>query len=573
MKRTFKTILCAAAVVMASVSCQKSAEPVQTTEEGKGTIDIRVNGLMGEYSQVDATKAELVNTVRVSWVGGETVYVYDGTKCLGSLKASLEGDEDRYAILSTDGSTHKVSTPAQGTTTLTLVYSPLLTEAPAVSNDAISISLASQSGEKTPFVAFATLEYTGTTIKNAVVPFQFAASVIKVNCTGLKPGTAITSATLSNVNTACKLTLSGSDAPTVSGGTNGIITRTGDEYFAATKVNDEGEAVFQIAVPKLETASGARVLIVAQGSDEVKDKNFSKKAIGPATSVNTVCQLVGLPEGALKGEFSVGPNATDKVRFSKGNLYAQKTGENWIWNFYDEQYKFLAANMAVSGSSIDPQRRVNANETEIDLFTWGYNATNSVKPTGTDYVSGYDTKGNKQLNHSRGGDDWGVAYCESNSIDVDTWRTLSKDEWTYLLNTRTASTVNSTPNARYAKATVNGVRGLILLPDTYAHPEDVALTSINTETVDFSVNNYDLTNWAKMESAGAVFLPAAGDRYGSSVGYVGAYGYYWSSTAYDAGSGYAYFAYFVAFDGEYNVCTGYGGRSGGCSVRLITECQ
>ena len=278
MNTTIRTIIYAAAVVLAAVSCQKSAEPVQPAEEGKETIDICVNGLMGEYTQVDGTKAELVNTVRVSWKGGETVYVYDGTQCLGSLAASLEGTEDRSAVLSTDG-THTVSTPADGTTTLTLVYSPLLTEAPAVSNDAISISLASQSGEKAPFVAYATLDYTSTTITNAVVPFKFATSVIKMNCTGLKPGTTITSATLSNVNTACKLTLSGSAAPTVSGGTNGTITRTGDEYFAAEKVNSEGVAVFQIAAPKLETASEARVLTIAQGSDEFEYKNFSKKSL------------------------------------------------------------------------------------------------------------------------------------------------------------------------------------------------------------------------------------------------------------------------------------------------------
>ena len=342
--------------MLSVASCQKSAEPVQPAEEGKETIDICVNGLMGEYTQVDGTKAELVNTVRVSWKGGETVYVYDGTQCLGTLKASLKGTEDRYALLSTDD-THTVSTPASGTTTLTLVYSPLLTEAPTVNAGEISVSLASQSGEKAPFVAYATLDYTSTTITNAVVPFKFATSVIKVNCTGLKPGTAITSATLSNVNTKCKLTLSGSAAPTVSGGTNGTITRTGDEYFAATKVNDEGEAVFQIAVPKLETASGARVLTVAQGSDEVKDKKFTTKSLVAATSVNTVCQLVDLPAGALPGVFTVddpdgNPGSGDekKIHFSKGNLYYNGSKFDFEVNQY-EYHGYDSANN-IWGSSV-----------------------------------------------------------------------------------------------------------------------------------------------------------------------------------------------------------------------------
>jgi hypothetical protein len=36
-----------------------------------------------------------------------------------------------------------------------------------------------------------------------------------------------------------------------------------------------------------------------------------------------------------------------------------------------------------------------------------------------------------------------------------------------------------------------------------------------------------------MEAAGAVFLPAAGDRYGAVVRYVGNHGYYWASTPYN----------------------------------------
>ncbi|MCQ2075390.1 MAG: hypothetical protein MJY77_09490, partial [Bacteroidaceae bacterium] len=40
-------------------------------------------------------------------------------------------------------------------------FTPMLTDAPSVSGGAVSISLAGQSGEKTPFVAYATLDYKG----------------------------------------------------------------------------------------------------------------------------------------------------------------------------------------------------------------------------------------------------------------------------------------------------------------------------------------------------------------------------------------------------------------------------
>ena len=535
MKRTFKTIFCAAAVVMAAVSCQKSAEPVQPAEEGKETIDICVNGLMGEYTQVDQSKAQLVNNVRVSWEGDETVYVYDGTQCLGSLAASLEGTEDRYAVLSTDD-THTVSTPAAGTTTLTLMYSPLLTEAPAVSNDAISISLASQSGEKAPFVAFATLEYTGTAIKNAVVPFQFATSVIKVNCTGLKPGTAITSATLSNVNTECKLTLSGTTAPSVSGDINGTITRTGDAYFAAGKINAEGEAVFQIAVPALETATGERVLTVAQGSDKVKDKNFSMKGIEPATSVNTVCQLVkALPAGALPGVFTVSdpdgtPNSGDekKVHFSKGNLYYD--GSNW--GFEEEQYYFRTYD---GGGKCDAKGYSWGSGTASGhwgLFRWSTEGKNFGMNTSTDPF-GYTGKFR----------DWGTAID-----DNGTWKTLSggsKGEWKYLFDHH----IN-------VWGTCNSVPGRFIAPDGFVGDESALSEAIK--------------DWESAQAAGIVFFPAAGNL-DWEVNFVGDRGFYWSSTALDDDI-YEISACRVFFTSQYVISdSNDGSRSEGYSVRLVTE--
>lgn len=512
MNTTIRTIIYAAAVVLAAVSCQKSAEPVQPAEEGKETIDICVNGLMGEYTQVDGTKAELVNTVRVSWKGGETVYVYDGTQYLGSLKASLEGTEDRYALLSTD-ETHIVNTPASGTEKLTLVYSPLLTEAPTVSGRAISVSLASQSGAKAPFVAYATLDYTGTTITDAVVPFQFATSVIKVNCTGLKPGTAITSATLSNVNTACELTLSGDKAPVVAGGTNGTITRTGDSYFAAGKINAEGEAVFQIAVPALEEASQARVMTVAQGSDKVEDKKFTKKALSAATSVNTVCQLVNvLPAGALPGVFTVSPEGK-KVHFSQGNLTYDVNASTNKWKFYEHQY--------------DCATGYDSNL--ISLFTWGY-GTWSTSPNGTDYQTGDFT-------------DWGSQIGDGN-----TWRTLSTEEWQYLFNY--GSYQSDIRKNKYKWATVNGVGGYVIAPDGFSG----TLADTYADDAALAANNL-------------VFLPAAGIRDGSGVYGVGVGGgVCWSSTANDESS-----AYDVFFN-SLNVYPDHGdARDYGCSVRLITE--
>ena len=75
MKKTIRTILYASALAVLAVSCQKEINDVEPKTGNKETIEISINGLMGEYTQGDGTKASLVNNVRVSWEGGETVFV------------------------------------------------------------------------------------------------------------------------------------------------------------------------------------------------------------------------------------------------------------------------------------------------------------------------------------------------------------------------------------------------------------------------------------------------------------------------------------------------------------------
>ncbi len=510
MKKTIRTILCIAAFALLAVSCQKEIDKVELVASTRETIEISINGLMGEYTQVDATKAELVNNVRVSWKGGETVYVYDGIQCLGSLVASLDGTEDRYALLSTD-TDHTVKAPAPGTEKLTLVYSPLLTEAPAVSEGAISISLADQSGSKAPFVAYATLDYNNEeSITNALAPFTFATSVIKVNCTGLKANTAIDNAKLSNVNTACKLTLSGTAAPSVAGDAIGTITRTGDTYFAADKVNSEGEAVFQIAVPVL--TAGYRCLTIMQGSTIRDDTCSSQSALNAATSVNTVCQLT---YSSLPGKFSVADGK--QVYFSKGNLWADTTDpKNPVFSFEARQYDFP--------NSWD--------ESHVGHFHWSKNSSvafaESYKDNGTN-TDVFFTNATPETANS----DFTV-----NDV-TGKFRALSSAEWVYLFD-----------HHSYKWVTINGIGGYVIAPD------GVAL-SADTYTED------DLNN------DGLVFIPAAACRFESSFTSGSGFGYYWTSTAHEDAQA-DRFAYAIHFSDYSYRNEGYS-RDQGFSVRLVID--
>ena len=141
---------------------------------------------------------------------------------------------------------------------------------------------------------------------------------------------------------------------------------------------------------------------------------------------------------------------------------------------------------------------------------WQYNAY------GVDTFNLYDGDGRA---------DWGYNAISNGGNEEKIWRTLTIEEWDYILEKRTTAT-----GIRYAKAAVHGVRGLLLLPDdwdsTYCQ-----LRQFNNDDVDYIYNNLTEPFWTeKAEAQGAVFLPAAGIRDFSYVGLIGKYGHYWSSS-------------------------------------------
>lgn len=317
----------------------------------------------------------------------------------------------------------------------------------------------------------------------------------------------------------------------------------------------ESTKSFYIAVPagvynKIEiTDSDDKVCTLTAASGITVANNHIK----PLTFAGS--KLDFIPAGALPGVFTVddpdgAPDSGDekKIHFSKGNLTCSVTDTKW--SFYEHQY-----DCAANG---------DASSTLISLFTWGYSASTSLNPKGETYVEDHTTDGDKLVYDkvsSEGGDDWGVAYCESNEIAVGTWRTLSTAEWQYLFNTR-----SNASNLYKGGVTVCGKTNcVVLLPDNWQWDASTVGTSWQTEYPETSTESNPVT-WERMEKAGAVCLPAAGYRSGSIVYNVGDNGYYWSATANDE-----YGAFSVYFFSYYVRPSSSDYRGSGCSVRLITE--
>ena len=241
--------------------------------------------------------------------------------------------------------------------------------------------------------------------------------------------------------------------------------------------------------------------------------------------------------GALTGLFSV--SSTNRVRFSMGNL--QYRASNNSWRFASAQYSVLgSANDNISSS----------NSGWIDLFGYGTSGYNGAYPYNSS-ISG--TYPNSNISGTQY--DWGVHNAISNGGNtVGIWRTLTNSEWSYLLNNR--------PNAsvKRGSGSVNGVYGLIILPDSWTIPSGCTFSPTTH-------NTYSLTQWNSMQSAGAVFLPFAGYR--SELQTLTSYwSHYWSSTIVNASSSQAYFVK-VENDGLWRISSEY--TAHGNPVRLVVD--
>ena len=347
-----------------------------------------------------------------------------------------------------------------------------------------------------------------------------------------------------------------------------------------------------IALPPL-TNSGTLTMQFYNTDDCYTTKTLDMGTGSIALARNTVyaATIDDLAFERVVGKFSVAGKR--KVIFSPGNLqYQASTGK---WRFAPTQYNYIGS---ATGNNTATANRATQ-DGWIDLFGWGtsgYNNTSkdsyatNYQPWATSITSnlndtnnvyGYGPSTNMtdpNLVGTSANYDWGV----NNSIGSDiagTWRTLTKDEWVWILgpsnspipgsDCRTSSTVNGTANARYTEATINTdgtpVNGIIIFPDNYngGTPSGVTWGTIN-EGSTWSTKCTS-AGWLALEEAGCAFLPAAYYRSGIIV-YAISRGYYWSST-----HSINTHSYYLFFDNGNVNPSNSNSRYFGYSVRLVKD--
>ena len=222
-----------------------------------------------------------------------------------------------------------------------------------------------------------------------------------------------------------------------------------------------------------------------------------------------IAECVDVPEGAVRGLFSVNEEQDTMVWFAQGNLQYQASTNSWR----------IAAHQYDCIGSFNDSVMSETDDGWIDLFGWGTGNNPTFNSTKNDDYGAFVDWGGNSIS---------IGETRQNS---GAWRTLSSDEWFHIISDRQTES-----GLRYAKARVEDVNGVILLPDNW-NRANYSFNRPNESNAPYGSNVISLSEWNSIfEAKGAVFLPAAGFRicdkqadYVNKTYDVGNSGRYWSS--------------------------------------------
>ncbi|MDO5342566.1 MAG: hypothetical protein Q4F69_08955 [Bacteroidia bacterium] len=277
--------------------------------------------------------------------------------------------------------------------------------------------------------------------------------------------------------------------------------------------------------------------------------------------------------GMLPGKFKV--NSSGKqVHFAQGNLVY----DNKDFYFHENQYdRCFTANGDVSANYTQTGR--------FDIFGWGTGNIDGVTgryaqpwemKSGDSNNPKYGPKFNTNIDHNSeklmlndnyaGGTNYANYDWGHNSGKIgEGWYAISNVFFKYVIGYQDEA---NRGGKRFAKGNVNGINGLIILPDGWVEKEvgdPLYLANINKKGTGFMDNTISVENWEAYEFAGCVFMPNGGCRSGGELKNISD-GYYWSRSSSLEGGGEARG---IKINSEGLYVQSSFKRSTGCFVRLI----
>ena len=566
MKR-LSTIIMALALVLGMSQCKKQEIPTNGGEKVHITLNVNNGESIAVNVDNGGRHAVAPNLGVIQFENNDVLYVgynghyigyltYENGAFDGDLDAPIDTVQDHLHFYFLGGK-EPATAPTAGTTT------------------SFTINIADQS-TKLPVLCYghSTQTYGSATNYSAVLEYKCAlvrfnlSNPTEYECTLLKMPTT---ATISFATTSSNFT------PIAKTNTTGAINLYREEgntgvrwaiLLPGTKLSADGH----VTGTGVNANSGNVAVGTALNANDFIKSGFTLH--NPEFAAPALANAVKT-SGNVLTQFSV--SSTQKVYFSRANL-KYNTSEGWSFhaNQYDEC--FGVKTYTSSGTPADQSGSTGSvqygSDVEMDRFSWGFQYPTTTGEddwvNGTRNLSWYD------------GTDWGCALTGEGN---DHWRTLTYEEWDYLLNN------TSRGDRRFLKArfsvsiTRDGVTydtyisGMFIAPDGY-------VGKINANSWNKTASTFGLTAAQKdrLFNDGCVFLPAVGYRDGSYYKAYNCYdsnsnnieGYYWTATGVtqqpnNAATPQAHAMKFAKSTNGYGANESYPKRDLGMCVRLVWD--
>lgn len=529
--RKIQTILCGSLAVLALAACSNEDNEIiiggqHVTTENK-VWNVTTEASFSSEAETRALSEETENAITGTFATTEHVYVYNASNSYTLLGGSLQPQ--------TDGA----SATLKGTLTGT------------IANDNSLKLIYPQS----------TISYTGQkgTLADIAANYDFATAMVSVSDAST-PSVTTSAASFTRQQAITKFTFSTAVKSLTISGTGLVQSIAADGTETTGDIDVTLATASKTVYVAMRNSTNAKQTYTFTATSASGYTYTGTKKANLAAGKNYTASVTLVPVGAISGQFYFNSINNRKIYFSKGNLQATYNGRrSWTWSFAQHQYDYIGD--APGNTSITEYGETSSSNVTVDLFGWSTWMTTygiSNYPYDNGYLGSFE--------------EWG------NNRDLQTtlgsgWRTLTKDEWVYVFNSRPGATVNSTNKIRFVKATINtdgtSVKGVILFPDgiTVGSGEMTSFGTLNGRANDYTAT-CTTSQWTALETKGCVFLPAAGFRYKSFVNDAGSAGFYWSKTADSSGT-----AFDVLFTSYSLYANNILSRCEGASVRLVRSVE
>jgi len=236
--------------------------------------------------------------------------------------------------------------------------------------------------------------------------------------------------------------------------------------------------------------------------------------IGSGSGINTVCGNIYLYGGIINacgrdGAAGIGSGSggtCGSIEIEGGTITAE--GGSHAAGIGSGQ-NGSCGNIEVQGGEVSATG--NGGGSDIGAG-YGGNCGDVTLPLPEESLSGlFSVSSSKQVRFSRGNLQsdgtfavnqytYGDFFSASNSYNGPAgWDALTTDEWNYLYQ-----------HSTFGFATVNGIHGLIILPNNYNGSSITEYDPQDGSRILWNDNTYSADAWTAMENNGVVFLPAAG---------------------------------------------------------------